>query len=117
MIRARRQGDEVSYGQDLTGSAVMKAAFEQINGTTVNVARIDGIKRLYSFRKVKDHPLWVFVASGEEEALAGTNERARLYQMFGAVLSMASRWSLRVTSASAGVSKIRSAMHRIIRAA
>jgi PAS domain S-box-containing protein len=88
MVRARRQGDEVSYGQDLTGSAVMKAAFEQGSGTTVNVARIDGVKRLYSFRKVRDYPLWVFVASGEEEALAETNERARNYQMFGGVLSL-----------------------------
>ena len=88
MIRARRQGDEVSYGQDLTGSAVMKAAFEQVNGTTVNVARVDGIKRLYSFRKVKDYPLWVFVASGEEEALAETNERAQLYRIFGVALSL-----------------------------
>lgn len=87
-IRARRQGDEVSYGQDLTGSAVMKAAFEQVNGTTVNVARIDGVKRLYSFRKVKDYPLWVFVASAEEEALAGTHARAHLYQWFGGVLSL-----------------------------
>lgn len=87
-IRARRQGDEVSYGQDLTGSVVMKAAFEQINGTTVNVARVDSVKRLYSFRKVKDYPLWVFVASGEEEALAKTNDRARLYQWFGSVLSL-----------------------------
>jgi len=87
-IRARRQGDEVSYGQDLTGSAVMKAAFEQGNGTTVNVARVDGVKRLYSFRKVKDYPLWIFVASGEEESLAEANFRARLYQMFGGALSL-----------------------------
>lgn len=87
MIRARRQGDEVSYGQDLTGSAVMQAAFEQGNGTTVNVARIDGVKRLYSFRKVRDYPLWVFVASGEEEALAEANKRAHLYRLFGGVLS------------------------------
>jgi PAS domain S-box-containing protein len=88
MVRARRQGDDGSYGQDLTGSAVVKAAFEQGNGTTVNVARIDGIKRLYSFRKVRDYPLWVFVASGEEESLAEANHRARLYQMFGGALSL-----------------------------
>jgi PAS domain S-box-containing protein len=88
MIRARRQGDEVSYGQDLTGSAVMKSAYEQVNGTTANVSRVDGVKRLYSFRKVRDYPLWVFVALGEEEALAETNQRARLYQLFGGVLSL-----------------------------
>jgi PAS domain S-box-containing protein len=88
MVRARRQGDDVSYGQDLTGSAVMNAAFEQVNGTTVSVARIDGIKRLYSFRKVTGYPLWVFVASGEEDSLNETNERAHLYLVFGAVLSL-----------------------------
>lgn len=88
MIRARRQGEEVSYGQDLTGSAVIKAAFEQVNGTTVNVARVDGIKRLYSFRKVRDYPLWVFVASGEGEALAETSRRAQLYLLFGGILSL-----------------------------
>jgi signal transduction histidine kinase len=87
-MRARRQGDEVSYGQDLTGSAVMKAAFEQVNGTTANVARVDGVKRLYSFRKVGDYPLWIFVASGEEEALADTNKRAHLYRWFGGILSL-----------------------------
>jgi two-component system sensor histidine kinase BarA len=88
LIRARRVGDEVSYGQDLSGSAVMLAAFEQGNGTTASVSRIDGVKRLYSFRKVQDFPLWVFVASAEEEALAQTNERARLYRVFGGILSL-----------------------------
>jgi len=86
-MRARRQGDEVSYGQDLSGSAAMKAAFEQVNGTTVNVARVDGVKRLYSFRKVGDYPLWVFVASGEDEALAETDQRANIYRLFGGVFS------------------------------
>lgn len=87
VVRARRQGEEVSYGQDLSQSQVIKAALAQVSGTTVNVSRIDGIKRLYSFRKVKDYPLWVFVASGEAEALSQTDERARLYLVFGGVLS------------------------------
>jgi signal transduction histidine kinase/CheY-like chemotaxis protein len=88
MVRARRQGDEVSFGQDLTGSPVLQAAFAQGTGTAASASSIDGVKRLHSFRKVKDYPLWIIVASGEEEALAETNDRAGHYQWFGGVLSL-----------------------------
>ncbi|MDD5297066.1 MAG: PAS domain S-box protein [Rhodocyclaceae bacterium] len=87
VVRARRQGDEVSFGQDLSASAVIRKAFAEGQGTTENVSRIDGVKRLYSFRKVRDYPLWVFVASGEDEALAEMHSRARLYYVFAGLLS------------------------------
>jgi signal transduction histidine kinase len=87
-IRARRQGDEMNYGQNIADSAVMKAALEQGNGTTVNFGHLDGIKRLASFRRVEGYPLWVIVASGEDEALAETNQRALLYRAFGSALSL-----------------------------
>jgi signal transduction histidine kinase len=39
---------------------------------------LDGITRLHSWRKVKGYPLFVVVALGEAEALAGANHQARI---------------------------------------
>jgi two-component system, cell cycle sensor histidine kinase PleC len=39
---------------------------------------IDGLARLHSWRRVKGYPLFVIVALGEVEALAGANRQARI---------------------------------------
>lgn len=87
IIRARRQGEDVSFGQDLSQSPVIKKAFLEDVGTTANVSRIDGVRRLYGYRRVRGYPLWVFVALGEEEALSEAHSRGHIYQAFGGLLS------------------------------
>jgi signal transduction histidine kinase/ActR/RegA family two-component response regulator len=88
IIRARRQGDEVSFGQNLSESPVIKKALTDEVGTTTSISQIDGIRRLYGYRKVKDYPLWVFVAMGEDEALSEAHKRGHIYQQFGGLLSV-----------------------------
>jgi signal transduction histidine kinase len=88
VVRARRIGNEVSYGQDLSQSPIIKKALIDGVGTAVNVSAIDGVRRRYGYRKVHDYPLWVFVAVGEEEALTEANSRRRIYLAFGGLLSI-----------------------------
>ncbi len=88
IVRARRQGNDVSYGQDLSASPVVQGAFAVEHGTTVSVSRLDGIRRDYGYRKVKGYPLWVFVAAGEKEALAEVESRAVEYKMFAGAMSL-----------------------------
>ena len=88
IVRARRQGDDVSYGQDLSASPMIIKALAEDHGTAVHVSRIDGVRRIYSYRKVSGYPIWVFVAAGEDEALAEVNDRAHLYRIFAGLLSL-----------------------------
>jgi signal transduction histidine kinase len=55
------------------------------SGSYVGASPIDGIDRIYSWRRLKDSPAIALVGLGKAEALAGANRQATLMSSFGVV--------------------------------
>lgn len=57
IIRARRIGSSISYGQDMGFGTVFNRLKEARVGNYIDVMRIDGIERFVSYRAMDDYPL------------------------------------------------------------
>ena len=84
ITRARRNGAEVSYGQDVRRSQLFTELGRAAQGHYVAKAASDGVLRIVAYRRFADHPLVAVVASGYEEAVHAARERAVLYRWFAA---------------------------------
>lgn len=60
VARARQVGDKEDFGADGSSSPVFKMLAEgKLDGGYSNVSVVDGVERLYHYRKVRDYPLLV----------------------------------------------------------
>jgi two-component system sensor kinase FixL len=73
---ARRQGTQVTFGQDLRGKAVMAEQARNPNGTYLGPSGLDGIMRYFSHRRLDKYGAFVTVGVGEEDVLAGVRSRS-----------------------------------------
>lgn len=77
VARARRVGDVDDFGAVATGSPMFRQIDEgRQDGSYVNDSVVDGVKRIYHYRKVQGYPLVVVVGRDMEEAL-GQHRRDR----------------------------------------
>ena len=77
VARARRVGDVDDFGAVATGSPMFRQIGEgRQDGSYVNDSVVDGVKRIYHYRKVQGYPLVVVVGRDMEEAL-GQHRRDR----------------------------------------
>ena len=77
ITRVRRNGDKVSYGEDIRSSQLFKELPRSSAGHYVAKAASDGVLRAVSYRKLENFPLIVVVGSSLDEVLAGVGARGR----------------------------------------
>jgi signal transduction histidine kinase/ActR/RegA family two-component response regulator len=67
IVRARGASGPVAIGASLAGSVLMSNLSRQASGSYVSRSAIDGIERIYAFRRIRDYPLAVVVGQATEE--------------------------------------------------
>lgn len=86
---ARRTGGRFSFGENLTGTLVMRQQQRRPNGTYLGPSSLDGIVRWFSHRRLADYPLFVTSGVGRVEILAPVEARAERYRAGGGLLTIA----------------------------
>lgn len=92
VVRARRSSSEddlsASVGRDISASPLFALLKEQTQGHYISASQIDGVERIFSFRKVEGLPLAVVVGVGREEAMANYLQRRNEYLLFAGLMSL-----------------------------
>lgn len=91
IVRARRTSNDeplnTSVGMDISGSPLFGLLDSHNQGHYIAHSRVDGIERIFSFRKVEGLPLAVVVGVGREEAMGPYLQRRNEYVLFAGVMS------------------------------
>jgi len=88
VIRARASMGGATMGQSLAGSALFQAFAAQPVGSFRTDGVIDGVARIFSYRKVKGFPLLVEVGFSESEIYEHYRENLTQYVAVAALLSL-----------------------------
>ncbi len=107
LVRARLTAASEIAGQDIRGGEVFREVEKAPHGSYVGVAMIDGVRRIYSYRKLADYPLLINVGVAESVALADLAAHHQGY-FVGAFLA-----SLFVLGAAAWIYRSGKAQQRI----
>jgi signal transduction histidine kinase len=87
IVRARRTAETAELGQDVSRARLFDELKLSDRGSYVTNSVVDGIARIFSYRKLQGYPLVVVVGVGEQEALAPYLALHRGYYLFGGVMS------------------------------
>lgn len=91
IVRARRSSTEEelngNVGRDISGSPLFELLKQESQGHYISASRVDGVERIFSFRKVLGLPLAVVVGVGREEAMADYQQRRDGYFLFAGLMS------------------------------
>ena len=87
---ARREGNRVSFGQNVAGRLVMRMQMQHPNGTYLGPSSLDGHVRFFTHRRLQDYPVFVTAGVSRNATLAPVWERAFLYRGAMAALTLAS---------------------------
>jgi diguanylate cyclase (GGDEF)-like protein/PAS domain S-box-containing protein len=79
IVRARRARNDANATVDTSRWAVFKMLPSSPNGTYISTGSADGVKRIFSYRSLRDYPLVVLVGAAKNEALSEFHERKRGY--------------------------------------
>ncbi|MBY0269381.1 MAG: diguanylate cyclase [Burkholderiales bacterium] len=71
IVRARRVGSRLTFGEDYSKSSLMQEQAKALVGDFVSRGGVDGHARLFSYRTLPGYPLVVAVGAGQDEVLAG----------------------------------------------
>ncbi len=88
IVRARRAGENIEVGQDLSGTPLMRLGAQAASGHYNYASKADGVRRFYSFRAFQEYPLLVSVGVGEDEALEEFHQRRTGYMVYAGVMSL-----------------------------
>jgi diguanylate cyclase (GGDEF)-like protein len=77
----RRPFDEKVIGSDLSRGAIFTALRAQGAGSSILVAKVDMVERLYSYRRVDDFPFFIAVGLAKDEFLAHWRQSSMLIGM------------------------------------
>jgi diguanylate cyclase (GGDEF)-like protein/PAS domain S-box-containing protein len=90
IARARRVGGTLSFGDDMSGTALLREQARSAVGEFLSKGGIDNIPRYVSYRTLPDHPLMVAVGAARDEVLAefmrGRNRDYFLATLLSAVI-------------------------------
>ena len=79
VIRARRAGNDANSTVDTSRWALFRMLPSSPNGSYVSTGSVDGLRRIFSYRSLRDYSLVVLVGAAESDALAEFHERRRGY--------------------------------------
>ena len=79
---ARRKGDEITFGTDISRAQLMIEQRRRPHGTYVGPGGIDGQLRMFAYRTMRDYPVITAVGTLESDALGAVRQRRTVY--FGA---------------------------------
>lgn len=87
IVRARQSGQNVDIGQDLSKSVLTEKLKISDTGYYSAVSPIDGIKRIYNYRKLSDYPFVVSVGVDEGEILQSVDQRIVVYYLVAGMVT------------------------------
>jgi len=70
IIRARRVGNELNFGADISRTSLMREQAEKLTGEILGRGGFDGVRRYISYRTLPGYPLVVAVGAGQDAVLA-----------------------------------------------
>lgn len=70
VVRARRVGNVLSFGADLSRSSLMQEQAQNGTGEFLSLGGVDGMRRYVSYRTLPGYPLVVAVGAAQQEVLA-----------------------------------------------
>lgn len=80
IVRARRVGSKLTFGEDYSKSSLMLEQAKTLVGDFVSRGGVDGHSRFFSYRTLPGYPLVVAVGAAQDEVLAGfVRNRSRDY--------------------------------------
>lgn len=88
IVRARQTDQNEDVGQDLSQAPIMAEIAKQAAGSFTTTSKIDGVRRIYSFRALRDYPFVVGVGVAEAEVLRSWSERVRTYYLFSLAVTV-----------------------------
>ncbi len=80
IIRARRTGNQFSFGDDNRASQVFKELAKSPTGHYISASPSDGHRRIVAYRQLENYPMITAVGSSLEEVLALSRERENVYR-------------------------------------
>jgi signal transduction histidine kinase len=87
IVRARRAEGKFTLGQDVSASALFTRHGREASGTYIDNSRVDGVMRLYAFRRLQGYPLTVATAITLDHLYERSNERRNGYLIVGGFAS------------------------------
>ncbi|MBX3651763.1 MAG: diguanylate cyclase [Burkholderiales bacterium] len=69
IARVRRVGSELSFDIDMTGSSLLRQRAKLEHGQFLSLGGFDDVRRLLSYRTLREYPLIVAVGAAEQEVL------------------------------------------------
>src|SRR5688500_12876893 len=85
---ARRRGDTISFGEDISQSQLLAEQKMRPIGNYVGPGGLDGNSRIFSYRTMRDYPVIVTVGTLEKDALAGVRTRQSTYRGAAILLTL-----------------------------
>jgi PAS domain S-box-containing protein len=85
---ARRRGDSISFGEDISQSQLLVEQKVKPAGNYVGPGGLDGETRIFSYRTMRDYPVVVTVGTLERDALAPVRARQRTYRAAAVLLTI-----------------------------
>jgi two-component system cell cycle sensor histidine kinase/response regulator CckA len=85
---ARRRGDTISFGEDISQSQLLAEQKVRPIGNYVGPGGLDGNTRIFSYRTMRDYPVIVTVGTLENDALAGVRTRQTTYRAAAILLTL-----------------------------
>lgn len=80
---ARRNGDKVSFGENIITSQLFKELPKNPVGNYLGVAASDGVRRLVSYRLLDKYPMIAVVGSSYDDVLTFSDQRETVYRSAG----------------------------------
>ena len=88
IVRVLKSSNEVFFGLDFRNSAIMENLSASRVGNFAITSRVDGVRRIYSYRTLNEYPMAVAVGVSEEEVYRKLEQRIAGYYVFCGAVSV-----------------------------
>lgn len=88
IVRARHSSMSSEVGQDMSNTELFRQLSRSEQGTYIATSSVDGIRRIYSYRKLREYPLVVVVGMAESEIFDEANKQIAVLHMMGGAITI-----------------------------